>query len=297
MKNQGNSTRGIRNHRQNLVLLSLLLLGLATVVIGSEDEFHAMDDPARRIETKDSRNNVSRILFTGETQRIDLPRYARDIRITAVDGSTATRAAVSLSRKCPPLTGGKLRVHESLIRDYDPLGYEWFPYNLNPGSSVDVGLVQHGGSTNFYLLKGAKALEEIETGSNTDPRHWDKIAVAKAKVTSGQAKHISYQRSSWDKDQDNIYTMVYDNPSKRYMSEVDITTSFVLTTHALKPNDIKCDHMDPRYHDYCTLSVSRNDCIIVEAFTADGSSGFKTVTLDVEIFTDLEEEESVVTSS
>jgi len=214
--------------------------------------------------TIDSKNVLT--LFSGQTQRIYLPFFIREVSVTVVNdppGSRGVRAAVFKSRKCPPLNGPRVELKHDSKLDLQASGFVFDYYNFNYGSSVDVWFDQLSGGTYFYLLKGAQALEEIQTGANTDPDYWERIAVTKRHVKVGSSS-LHYQIVGKRDDGDNIYTLVYDNESSSFVSSVDVRTDIVLTTHDLSGHRPICDHM--RQYDSCRVSASQQDCILIEAF-------------------------------
>lgn len=211
----------------------------------------------------DSTYNI-RKMFAGETQRIYLPILTRDVSVTVVHDPPTVRgmrAAVFKSRNCPSLNGPRVELQHDSELDLQANDFVYDYYNMNPGSSVIVGLDQISGGTYFYLLHGAKALKEIQTGTNVDPDYWERIAVAKSHDTSN--RYFQTVTSGWDYD--NIYTLVYDNESTSLVSSVDVKTDIVLTTHDLSGHTPICDHMRIGYS--CRVAANRADCIIVEAFS------------------------------
>jgi len=213
----------------------------------------------------------TRTMFVGETHRVYIPMLTQEVRITVVHDpptSRGTRAAVYKSRTCPSLTGPKVELQHDSELDLQGGGYVYDYYNLNPGSSVSVWLDPISGTsrtTYFYLLHGAKALQDLQTGSNLNPDYWERIAV----VQSYGNKNTEYQTptrgSSWDYD--NIYTLLYDNESDIRLSSVDVKTDISLTTHNLNGYTPSCDYMT--IDDSCNVVTNPNNCIIVEAFSVN----------------------------
>merc|ERR1712176_246676 len=218
--------------------------------------------------TIDSKNNIL-TLFAGQTQRIYIPFFTREVRVTVVNdppASRGVRAAMFKFQKCPLLNGPRVELQHDSKLDLEASGFVYDYYNFNYGSSVDIWFDQLGGGTYFYLLKGAQALKDIQTGINTDPNHWERIAVKKSHLQAGTRTSLHYQTTRRD-DNDNIYTLVYDNESTRSISSIDVQTDITFTTHDLSGYRPICDDM--RQYDSCRAPASRQDCIIMEAFSID----------------------------
>jgi len=240
-------------------------------------------------------------LYAGETQRVYLPRLVKEIRVTAVsnyddadvldkdDGATTTtttseaanvKAAVFKFRtnKCPPLTGPPVKLPHDSEFDIPGASFEYDYYNLYRGSTIDVRFDQLAGGTYFYLLKGAKALEEIQKGTNTDPSHWENIAVVKRHIKPNTPSYVSdvhyVVRGSEDND---IYTLVYDNDSNTRDSSLDVETDLVLSTYDLYGYQPACDNMSSYWNSSCRIAATKNNCVILEAFSvADDNESEKT---------------------
>ena len=220
-------------------------------------------------------------LTAGETRRIYLPRLVQDVSITVAEGSDPdVLAAVFRLSKCPPLTGPAVSIQHDSEFDLAGGGYEYDYYNLYPGSSIDVSFNQLAGSTYFYLLKGADALRDIQTGRNTDPSHWEKIAVLKRYITTSsgpRSNDVHYKVRGADND---IFTLVYDNASMQRDSSIDIESDLVMTTYDLGGFTPRCDNMKWRagnYGDSCRVKARRDDCLVLESFSVAGDDGVERV--------------------
>ena len=227
-------------------------------------------------------------LVPGETHRVYLPRLVRGVRVTVTGVSDLdVRAAVFKLAKCPPLSGPQVTVQHDSAFDLPGGGFEYDYYNLYPGSTVDVRFTQLAGSTYFYLLKGIDALRDIQTGRNTDPDHWESIAVAKRFVTpttSTSNNDVHYKLRGADND---IYTLVYDNASMQRDSSLDVESDLVMSTYDLAGYTPRCDNMMWRgaggNGDSCRLSATRDDCVVLEAFSTSGNhDGDRVILLRVE---------------
>ena len=245
-----------------------------------------------------SGNNI-RTMFAGETLRVYVPMLTRSVAVEVVRDpptSRGTRAALYKSNKVPSLTGPKLELKHDSELDLEGESFVYDYYNLNPGSSVSVWMDQiSDGGTYFYLLEGAKALEEIQTGENVDPNHWERIAVTLAHTVGHGHTDSAYVQTSTNNifSYDNTYTLVYDNQSAHRVSSVDVKTDIVMTTHDLHGYNPACDHM--RTGDACHAYATRNDCIILEAFAVreeseedrlEDGEGDKTISLRIETYRD-----------
>jgi hypothetical protein len=218
--------------------------------------------------------DTARTLFAGETQRILLPRLARELKVTVaqpVSRGVRLRVYWTSASGCPGLNGPKLELEHDGELDLNGDGFSYDYYNLNPGSYIRGRIDQISGGTYFYLLRGEQSLEDIQTGTNIDPDHWEDTAVLKRYAENGEESYFFYQTSYW-KDQDggdNIYTLVYDNASRRDVSSLDTQTDIVLSTHDLSGYRPSCDNMR-RYGDACKIDYSSSqDCVILEAFSVD----------------------------
>lgn len=230
-------------------------------------------------------------LYLGETQRVYLPRLVKEIRVTAVsnyedvdvldkdDGATTTSGAATgpsvkaavfkfRTNNCPPLTGPPTTFQHDSKFDTPGGAFEYDTYNLYRGSTIDVRFHQLAGGTYFYLLKGAKALEEIQKGTNTDPSHWDDIAVVTRHIkpsTPSSRSDVHYVvRGSEDND---IYTLAYDNDSNTRVSSLDVETDLVLSTYDLYGYQPSCDNMSSYWNSSCRIAATKKNCVILEAFS------------------------------
>ena len=239
-------------------------------------------------------------LFAGETQRIYLPRLVRSIRVTVMKSDPTVEAAVfELGKKCPSFSGPPVTLRHDSEFDMGGGNFEYDYYNLNPGSTIDVSFNQLAGSTYFYLLKGQDALHDIQTGHNTDPAHWESIAIAKRFVkpsTHPRDDDVYYKVRGPSND---IFTLVYDNGSTQRESSIDVETDLVLTTYDLSRSTPWCDNM--RWWgrdggDSCRFSANKDDCLILEAFSSveqikdeplaanNADDGSQVISLKVEAF-------------
>ena len=233
-----------------------------------------------------------RTMFAGETLRVYVPMLTRSVSVEVVHDpptSRGMRAALYKSKKVPSLTGPKLELQHDSELDLKGDSFVYDYYNLNPGSSVSVRMnqINNDGGTYFYLLEGAKALQELQDGTNVDPNHWERIAVAKAGPHGGNA----FFKLTNTYKPDNIYTLVYDNQSTHRVSSVDVETDIVMTTNDLHGYNPACDHM--RTGDACHVYASRSDCVILEAFAVQEEDGIeeegegdKTISLRIETYRD-----------
>lgn len=248
-------------------------------------------------DTKNTDGNIWTLL-PGETQRVYLPKFVREVGITVVPDARYTDPTVHAAvfnfgrhQPCPPMTGPTVNLEHDTKFDLPGGGYEYDYYNLLPGSTIDVRFQQIVGGTYFYLLQGASALRDIETGTNVDPSRWEKIAVAKRyiKPTTDATSPRRNTTVHYDVPGPNndIYTLVYDNDSTVQTSSVDVETDLILTSYDLHGYHLPdCDNMSWRrgspHGDSCRVLATQQNCVIVEAFSIDSLASLSSSVSDDE---------------
>lgn len=247
-----------------------------------------------------SMNNVE-TLFAGQTLRI-VPPFSfltQKFRVSVAQYPPASRGISAdvfwSTSKCPSLTGPKVKLQHDSENDVPPNNYIWDHYNLNPGSRINGKIHQLSGTTFFYLMKGSHTLEEVETGK-VDPTYLDNNAEIKFRVSAGNTRKYQYDTPYWWATDygDNVYTLVYDNPSQYSDSSFDVNTDITMTTHDMrKLGDPYCGYLR-HFGDHCPFSPSRSDCIIIKAFFDDDKDNHEVVeTAEAPLVTDSDSDRSI----
>jgi len=247
-----------------------------------------------------SMNNVE-TLFAGQTLRI-VPPFSfltQKFRVS-VARYPPTSQGISAdvfwsSSKCPSLTGTKVKLQHDSESDLQPNSYVWDHYNFNPGSRMSGEIYQLSGTTCFYLLKGAHALEEVDKGK-AKPDYLEDNAEVKFCLSSGSSRKFQYDTPYWWATDygDNVYTLVYDNPSEYSDSSFDVDIDITMTTHDMRKfGNPVCDHLG-HYGDNCPFSPKRSDCIVVKAFLDNDKDDHKVdETAEIPLETDSDSDRSI----
>jgi hypothetical protein len=137
-------------------------------------------------------------------------------------------------------------------------------------------------------LEGVKALEDIESGINTDPDHWERINILSRYVDPNMNHQISdVHYKVRGKNENDIYTLVYDNTSMSRVSSLDVEERVVMSTYDLYGYKPICDNMSYGSGS-CRLKVKKNNCVIIEAFNvADHTPGEGRIDIRVQTFRNL----------
>ena len=181
-----------------------------------------------------STHGAALTLWQGETQRVTLPPLVQSVQVNVVSTSPSTsavNAAIFYSpHTCPPLTGPTILLQQDLLLDMAGGAFEYDYYSLHAGSTIQVSFQQYTGSTYVYLLQGQDTLLDVISGRNTDPEHWEVVALAKRylRPQSPAINDLFYRVT-----QDDVYMLVYDNALIKQESLLDVQSDIVVTTYNL----------------------------------------------------------------
>jgi hypothetical protein len=193
-------------------------------------------------------------LNAGESRHIKIP--ALDKRVFVSSNIPQSTMIYAIDGACPPLTGPKVTLSNSMNIELAQGDYQYDYFYLNKGSSIEVTLNQNKGATNLLILRG---LDNIENKSENDgPDAFIRKAVLKRYAGAGQTAHLQYVVPESD-----TFVVVYDNASNS-KGQISISYDVELTTFDLKgKTTIPLSWCDSSR---CTIDTAKNHgCILVKA--------------------------------
>jgi hypothetical protein len=212
-------------------------------------------------------------LYKGQTLQIIPPTsfwYDTHVEISVGKARPGVETDVfwTLNSKCPAPKGQKysLPLHYSYYSP--PTGYHYRNIFLNPGSTIEGKISQSDGGTNFYVMRGAEAYEEVN-GGYFSPDYLKAYAKYQSYTAAGRTKAFSYNTKNEKAYGDNIYILVWDNELQSD-ARFQVDSKFTMTTHDTSVfTKISCTVTQAQHT--CTVpKVEQDDCILLHVVPTYG---------------------------
>lgn len=205
-------------------------------------------------------------LNAGESRQVVPGWFTRlvDIQVTSPrhDGSVDVSVYALPKKKCPNLTGPIVSTYYEHPMSFGPLDYQYDFFYLNKGSKAAASFTQTQGFSDVYLLRGQDALSTLENHHDED--EWAALlrnARKKWEVdmdSSELGDNIGYFQA----DRNDVYTLLYDNPSHSSNGQLLVDLWSDLTTYNLKGYSPACK--DLAFQRCRPIETEFAKCIIVD---------------------------------
>jgi len=215
-------------------------------------------------------------LNAGETMRAKCPVLNNriDIESSTADGTSSARISVYEfpGRDCPPLTGPPVTLadHFSFRLAAGDFQYDYF--HLNAGSTIELNVTQTAGSTNVYVMNGAKMLDRVSGDAVVvDDDEFRVHAKLRRYATAGSSS-LGSVGIRYHVPKDDVYILLYDNASTD-AGEMTAQYRVTATTHDLRDAPPVCDNVGIVPCSVDQSPVTRRSCLIIRTDSNGGQSG------------------------